>query len=146
MAGGINLYAYSLNNPINNFDPFGLEVAFPGGGDFWDPGAPGQGAVDGTADFIKNYSDMREADTIDADKYFHCMANCQASRRGPGGRDVAVGISETREWVDENLKGDSSLDCDADREANSTGRDSDPNTSCKDACSSLRPPALNPRY
>ena len=146
LDGGLNLYGYVQNSPINLTDPRGLEVPIPGDSDFWDPGAPGEGFVSGIYDFIKNYQDMRSANTIGADKYFHCMANCQAARRGPGGLDAAVGTSEAREWTDEHIKGDPASACDADRKANNQGRYSTPNTSCKDVCNSLRPPGLNPRY
>ncbi len=89
---------------------------------------------------------MRDANTIGADKYFHCMANCQAAREGEGGRDAAKIISEGRELTDQYIKGDRRSDCDADRAANKQGRDGNPNTPCSQVCGSLRPNGLNPRY
>lgn len=50
-----------------------------------------------TDDFIDNYNDMRDANTIGADKFFHCKASCEASQRGPIGGRTAEAISDTRE-------------------------------------------------
>jgi hypothetical protein len=65
---------------------------------------------------------MRDANTIGADKYFHCKANCQASRRGKAGETTACAISNAREWVDQNIKGDSAAASAADQVANAAGR------------------------
>jgi hypothetical protein len=100
----------------------------------------------GAEDLYRNYQDMRTANTIGADKYFHCLGHCQASRRGPGGRDASEIIGEGRELFDEYIKGDSHAECDADREANKTGRDGDPPKSCDQVCQPLRPRGLNQKY
>ena len=51
-------------------------------------------------DFIRNYNDMKEADTIGGDKYFHAKANCEGAQRGKIGKLVATVISEVREFTD----------------------------------------------
>lgn len=57
------------------------------------------GAVE---DFVRNHFDMREANTIGGDKYFHCVANCQAAQRGSVGAATASFLSNLREWLDLN--------------------------------------------
>ncbi|QYU68227.1 hypothetical protein J4558_25925 [Leptolyngbya sp. 15MV] len=85
-------------------------------------GCPGSGLGFGAfSDFSNNYSDMRTANTIGADKFFHCMANCQAAQRGSLGSGIARVVSEGREFFDQYAKGDSQAECDADRFANGTG-------------------------
>ena len=82
-------------------------------------------------DFIRNYREMREANTIGADKYFHSKANCDAAQRGKIGELVAKGISDLREFTDlfKNVlvKGmsiaESLEDSAGDQEANEYGRE-----------------------
>src|SRR3546814_7464443 len=66
--------------------------------------------------------DMREANASGADKYFHCKANCEAARRSGPGAGVAELLSDSREWFDQNVKGDSPQASRADQAANSYGR------------------------
>ncbi len=115
LAGGVNLYSYAENNPINFSDAFGLLRCPPVCG-------PPQGALAGMAmsglvnaarqalgaisDFVRNYGNMREANTIGADKYFHCNANCEATKRGPAGERTATVLSDVREAIDQSIKGD----------------------------------------
>ncbi|NXI53211.1 SAA protein, partial [Chloroceryle aenea] len=42
-------------------------------------------AVGGAWDMLRAYKDMREANYINADKYFHARGNYEAAQRGPGG-------------------------------------------------------------
>lgn len=37
-------------------------------------------------DFSKNFIDLQKSNHVDADKYFHCKANYEASKRGWVGR------------------------------------------------------------
>lgn len=106
-------------------------------------------ALAADSDFWENYTDMREANTIGADKYFHCKANCEAARRGPGGAVEAVLVSDLRELFDRYAKGDPAAASDADQAANLHGRNAgrnDRSVDCRLACAQFRPNGLDPRY
>uniref|UniRef100_A0A8C0HK08 Serum amyloid A protein n=1 Tax=Chelonoidis abingdonii TaxID=106734 RepID=A0A8C0HK08_CHEAB len=49
------------------------------------------------ADMWRAYSDMREANYKNADKYFHARGNYDAAQRGPGGKWAAEVISGGRQ-------------------------------------------------
>ncbi|WP_420792963.1 hypothetical protein [Oleispirillum naphthae] len=92
---------------------------------------------------------MREGNFKNSDKYFHCKANCEATKRGKLGEWTAIGISEARELTDEHIKHDSRQDCDDDRVANRHGREAakkHPEQSCPRSCAPYRPKGLPPRY
>jgi hypothetical protein len=103
--------------------------------------------VGGVGDFAKNYVELRQANTKGADKYFHCMANCESAQRGPGGALAADLISSTREGIDyytNQLKGlseaESTADCLADMRANEAGRQAGiDGTRCYPACRPYEP-------
>lgn len=108
------------------------------------------GTLAGTlSDFIKNYNEMRDANTIGADKYFHCKANCESAQRGSSGKRYAEKISDFREWVDQNIKGDSSFSSQEDQKANTYGRQqgsNNPNSECRALCSKFRPKGLEEKF
>jgi uncharacterized protein RhaS with RHS repeats len=150
--GGINLYAYVKNKVINRKDARGLDDADKP----WyveDRPAPlfpsmscsdaNWGFVGAIGDFFNNYTDMIQANFIDSDKFFHCMANCEAAHRGAQGRWIAYGTSELREIFDERIKGDPRAACDEDRVANNVGRLGGRGCRpCSDVCFSFMPPGL----
>ncbi|GFR34153.1 serum amyloid A-3 protein [Trichonephila clavata] len=81
-------------------------------------------AAQGAADMWDAYTDMREANYIGADKYFHARGNYEAAERGPGGKWAAEVISDVREA----FQGSDTADSKADQEANEWGRNGgDPN-------------------
>lgn len=76
----------------------------------------------GIHDFTNTYSEMREANWVNSDKYFHSKANFKASQRGPGGEYAAVKMSNLREIIDQRVKGDKREWSLQDQEANRYGR------------------------
>lgn len=129
-----------LGDPLGGFN-FGLKTV--------------QDFAGGTKDFLDRYSDMRAANTIGADKYFHCMANCEAASRGLGGLIAAETISVGREAVDivkNVVKGGmtweaSYRDCADDLRADHIGlRAGFDGTRCYTGCDQFRVPGLDPKY
>lgn len=100
------------------------------------------------SDFYKNYGDMKEANTVNADKYFHCKANYEAAQRGWLGKQSAETLSNVRE-VYGGLKGDTVEDSVADQKANIYGRNaatSNKYSSSSEACAIYRPRGLDEKY
>uniref|UniRef100_A0A3Q3NAC5 Serum amyloid A protein n=2 Tax=Mastacembelus armatus TaxID=205130 RepID=A0A3Q3NAC5_9TELE len=95
-------------------------------------------AAQGAGDMLRAYSDMREANFKNSDKYFHARGNYDAAQRGPGGRWAAEVISNGREWIQGN-SGRGAEDTEADQRANRWGRQGgDPNH--------FRPKGLDDKY
>jgi RHS repeat-associated protein len=149
--GGINTYAYSLNNPLRYIDSTGLmgRYGVPTG---W-PSAPGAGPgfgfypidyVDGLRDLVNGRNDMIDASTIGADPYFHCRANCEASRRGLGGYHAAIFGSAIREIIQNESAEDRGVDEAANAQGQCAGKDN-PGVDCYDACDDLIPTLGLPR-
>ncbi|KGL82807.1 Serum amyloid A protein, partial [Tinamus guttatus] len=82
----------------------------------------------GAGDMFRAYQDMREANYVGADKYFHARGNYDAAKRGPGGAWAAKVISDAREFWQGGVSGRGAEDTAADQEANKWGRSGgDPN-------------------
>uniref|UniRef100_G1Q7T5 Serum amyloid A protein n=1 Tax=Myotis lucifugus TaxID=59463 RepID=G1Q7T5_MYOLU len=102
-------------------------------------------AFDGAKDMWRAYSDMREANYKNSDKYFHARGNYDAAQRGPGGVWAAEVISSLglalQGWgyCISLYSGHGLADRMADQEANRWGRSGkDPNR--------YRPPGLPAKY
>ncbi|KAG8540459.1 hypothetical protein GDO81_019266 [Engystomops pustulosus] len=84
-------------------------------------------AAQGSWDMARAYKDMRQANYIGADKYFHARGNYDAANRGKGGAWAARVISNARERV-QTIGGRGLKDSAADQRANKWGRSGrDPN-------------------
>jgi RHS repeat-associated protein len=101
--------------------------------------------LDGAGDLWGQYENMLQANTLHSDHYFHCLGNCEANRRGPGGRAASQFISYWRE-VYGVMKGDPWDEINADFAANSWGRNAPPDQSCPVTCSGFLPPSLPPDF
>ncbi|MCI4625368.1 MAG: hypothetical protein L3V56_05335 [Candidatus Magnetoovum sp. WYHC-5] len=90
----------------------------------------------GIKDMIRNYQEMKDANMIGSDRYFHCKANCEASRHKKGGKVASYVISTGRE-VYGYFTLDPTTDIFKDLVANEIGRRGDANKDCKEVCSPL---------
>jgi RHS repeat-associated protein len=152
LYGGISTYGYVNANPLNSIDPLGLESPT------WSQPpkrTPEQAKCEresgcATRAFIRNYGDMRSANTQRQDKYFHCKANCEASRCGKCGYKQACELSAMRESFDQGWpKNDTFMDSYKDESANKWGRDKaleNPKQTCQAVCKPFRPRGLPERY
>ena len=150
----MNIYAYVHSDPLSWIDPLGFantgwipsnslsNLQLP-------PDNSAAGQISGaTNDFLRNYLKMRQANTIGADTYFHCMANCQAAQRGNRGEATSCAISDFREWVDQNIFRDPPATSSTDQRANETGRNRGGISSlpCEFLCGQFRPNGLPSKY
>lgn len=145
---GMSRYAYAANDPVNQTDPTGM---FTSRNSVLQRVIRRISQAPLTAPLAldkmkKNYDDMIRANTKRSDKYFHCMANCEAAHLGPVGGVVAGIVSDTREAVDQHVKGDPPYECEMDQYVNRYGRYSDRQTPCKEVCKPFRPNGLPPQY
>ena len=100
-------------------------------------------------DFKRNFDLMNKARTDGADKYFHCMANYQATQRGWAGKTIAKTLSNAKELKDQYITGHPKEDSEADQKANKYGREaatSGQYQSAREACAIFRPKDLDEKY
>ena len=147
--GMVNRYSYGFNDPVNMWDPDGrMPLTCPGCGlsRFLSKNinSVGQQTVGAQNDFRQSYREMKIDNTIGNDKFFHCRANCDATKRGEFGEVVAEVLSDARE-VYGDMKGDSAEDIEADQSANLAGREgakSNPEQTCSATCSDFLVPGM----
>ena len=108
-------------------------------------------------DMNKNYWDMKRDNTINADDYFHCKANYEATQRGNIGEKIAKRIGNAKEEFDyyynQAWKGLSPLEASKDKlhdkKVNEIGRQrakSGLYSSSKEGCRSFRVKGINEKY
>lgn len=164
-AGRANLYGFVYNDPLSKIDTDGREIGniCPKCGQYYvgthvcgPPPPPSPNDPDDWYDplqaaacFCKNYRDMRKANTVGADKYFHCLAHCCSAKKGA--KQTAAILGLVREICDVcRNKSDNLLkefvDSMSDMEANQHGLDCPKDKPCNDRCSKCRPKGLDPKY
>lgn len=110
--------------------------------------APAQ-AVGAMRDMYRNSRDMRRCVVEGIGEVFPLQSNCQAAQRGDPGSETACGVSDAREWWDQNVKGYPASDSVTDQIANEFGRDQGtqhPKASCDLLCAPFRPYGLPSKY
>ena len=105
--------------------------------------------------FVNTYLEMVDFNYANSDKFFHCLANCEAVKHGWSGKKVAEFISELREQTDQIVKGKimgnkqyDAADSEAYHEANRHGRTAKQDTDCAAHCEKFTKDnlALMPAY
>jgi len=153
LAGGLNRYAYVGGNPTGYFDFTGLNPGIDRRAD--SAARLSRGFAHATQIFQRNFNDMRIANTIGADVFFHCNANCEASKVSSEAQCGARILSDLRELSDipnniirKKLTISQTLtDMRRDQNANSTGRGgASSNNTCTQVCAQFIPNGLPRRF
>jgi len=103
------------------------------------------GIVRSMIELWRNYGQMKEANTRQSDKYFHCLGHCLASRERWGGKTMSHFLGWAREVTDVLRKGDPQMAVDADLFANNFGRLAAADGTCGD-CWKFIPNGLPEKY
>lgn len=102
-----------------------------------------------TFDMVDNWKDMVIDNTLGADKYFHCKANCEATKRGEMGERTSTIWSDVREYYQTHIQRpcDSIESSNEDQAANKYGRDNaHKGSSCSEVCQKYRVRGINKKY
>jgi len=158
--GGLNLYGFVSNAPIFRYDPLGMQAALPSPHPTpfpvpnlrpYPPTTPPvkppagcSGTINAIQALMAEYENMKEANTIGADQYFHCIGMCKAARESS--KNIADILARLRE-IGDNLKAGVTSCLDAqemlriaedsltrDMPANRTGINCPEDKSCEECC------------
>lgn len=138
LSGGIGSYTYAGNDPLLFIDPFGLQHHLEG---LRPPPPPPRLPISAVKEILyRHANEMQAKNWKYADKFYHCMAMCEAASRGEEEAAIAGMAGELRELNQQYRRGDERAECDADRRANQAGiRAGRAGASCESACSGYKP-------
>jgi len=152
LAGGSNTYAYVRGNPINLIDPLGLEGvgSFNNGGHrlSWEEGTSltTLHTIDVVIGILQGRaSDMQAHNFIGGDKFYHCLAMCEAATGGLMAASIAATAGVARELSQQYRHGYPTEECAANNAANGLGIAAGlTGQNCKESCSELMPSGMTP--
>jgi uncharacterized protein RhaS with RHS repeats len=136
--GGINLYGFLGNDPANRVDLFGLSESSIG--DLYNNIACSAEAL---GHLWYGYKEMRDKNVKGADRYYHCLAHCEANKASPA---TARAVGYGREAVDigvnfcrrKNTAKEQWKDAKEDMKANQHGWNCPENKSCEEQCAKYK--------
>jgi RHS repeat-associated protein len=139
LGGNTNLYGYVLDDPINLTDPYGLFPP-PTAGEVEFLGNQGEIVKRALDHLRQRANEMVQRNVVGDDRFFHCVAMCEAAKEGIAG-SIAAGVAgELRELWQQYRHGAPVEECTADRLANEEGLEhGQSGASCVDSCRHLLP-------
>ena len=147
----LNLYAFVRNNPATAYDRWGNTGIYPSDLVFIKQGT--EESLKEIQKLLEGYKALKEANIIGADKWFHCLYMCKATRESKS-PNLVLSLGVLREIVD-LLKGrfkgavdsktgkkleeiEHALDSLEDMKANRKGIDCPPEKTCECCCNEYK--------
>ena len=148
----VNRYLFLKNSPSIRYDEYGMlwRATMRTYMSVWENVKDVYNAVEV---LVQGYLEMREANTIGADKWFHCVAMCEAARFSVTTTEFMSALRETTDFykflIEENTDITMSSFVEylnaimSDLVANYTGITCRPPKRCKDCCCKFEPNGLD---